>query len=303
MARPKIDSSVLQSLQERDVMRIAAYSSLNLALFCTGAVGAALVPDWWMCVPFWLVTSLSLVGFSNAAHECTHNLYARSSLANRVIGSVWMLPLLLNFGIHRRYHLTHHRFTKQPEDPEFDFDYESFGDRRAYLKAALRWVTILDPLHKFNWTMSVKVACGRDTRFQLSERDKRHVNWNTVGLVLWIIASVGAASLWEEVIWGYWIPLLFGFPLVAWFTAVPEHYGTGESSDAAENTRTIDASLILRTVFWNFNFHTAHHAAPGVPFHNLPELDALLANETRHRTRSYIRFHRELLQELGGAKR
>ncbi|MFX8624383.1 fatty acid desaturase, partial [Acinetobacter baumannii] len=38
------------------------------------------------------------------------------------------------------------------------------------------------------------------------------------------------------------------------------------------NTRSTKTNALMRWICWNMQYHTAHHAFPGVPFSNLPEL-------------------------------
>jgi fatty acid desaturase len=56
---------------------------------------------------------------------------------------------------------------------------------------------------------------------------------------------------------------------------------------------TIVSNPLVRFVFWNTNYHAAHHLTPGVPFHAIERVDALIAPDVapRWRVRSYLAFH------------
>jgi len=49
------------------------------------------------------------------------------------------------------------------------------------------------------------------------------------------------------------------YALVAYVTALPEHFGADFAPQPLDNTRTITTISIIRLLFWNFNYHTAHH--------------------------------------------
>lgn len=282
---------------------VAAYSAATVLLFVLPGAAAALIDRWWLCIPLWLVQGAALVSFSHAAHECTHGLYVSGRLWNRVCGSLWMLPLLLNFGVHRRYHLRHHSYTSRPGDPEYNFEYASFRGVGAYLKAAARWLVVPTPVHRLNWRETVRACRGRASEFVQNERDRSHVRWNALLLVAWAAAAALATWQWPWLLKAYWVPLVFFFPLVTWYTALPEHYGVEPSQSALHNTRSVYAGGLLSRAFWNINFHTAHHYAPSVPFHNLPALDASLRPGVVLSAPSYFSFHARLLAELTGRAR
>lgn len=270
---------------------------MTALLFFVPAAVITQTPHVWLWFPLWFVQAIALVGFSNAAHECTHALYVRSRLLNRIAGTLWMMPLLLNFGVHRRYHLKHHSFTSRLEDPEFTFEYARFENVVDYCRTAAKWLAIPTPLHRLNWRETFRVSIGRDSVFVTNSRERFHVICNMALLLIWLLGTVLATIYWAWLIPAYWVPLVFFFPLVAWFTALPEHYGTESGDDAFLNTRSVYTS-VLRWPFWNFNFHTAHHRAPSVPFYHLPILDAAIRPRIRYQTSSYFAFHVRLLADL-----
>lgn len=278
---------------------VAMYSIMTILLFCLpGAIIVTQSLQIWVYVPLWLVQAVALIGFSNAAHECTHGLYVRNKFLNRVFGSIWMLPLLLNFGIHRRYHLKHHSLTSQIGDPEYNFDYARFGSVRNYFHAAGRWLVLPTPLHFFNWREALQVSLGQHSDFITNARERFYVICNTAVLLAWVFAVTLATIRWPWLIKAYLVPLVFFFPLLAWFTALPEHYGVEPSQNVFLNTRSVYTITFLRYALWNFNLHTAHHYAPSVPFYHLPALDSAIQNRIVFRSSSYFAFHTRLLSEI-----
>ena len=52
-----------------------------------------------------------------------------------------------------------------------------------------------------------------------------------------------------------------------------EHLGLPHGDNVLANTRSTRTNALLRWACWQMQYHTAHHAFPGVPFHRLRELN------------------------------
>ncbi|MGZ4761026.1 MAG: fatty acid desaturase, partial [Ilumatobacteraceae bacterium] len=69
-----------------------------------------------------------------------------------------------------------------------------------------------------------------------------------------------------EALFAVWLaPWLVALVIVVPLVLVTEHYGaTVGTVEAAENTRTVVSNGVVRWMYWNNNFHTAHHQLPTV---------------------------------------
>jgi fatty acid desaturase len=52
-----------------------------------------------------------------------------------------------------------------------------------------------------------------------------------------------------------------------------EHLGRPHEDNVLVNTRSTRTNAVMRWLGWQMQYHTAHHAFPGVPFHRLRELN------------------------------
>jgi len=52
-----------------------------------------------------------------------------------------------------------------------------------------------------------------------------------------------------------------------------EHLGLPHEDNVLVNTRSTRTNVVMRRLCWQMQYHTAHHAFPGVPFHRLRELN------------------------------
>jgi fatty acid desaturase len=79
-----------------------------------------------------------------------------------------------------------------------------------------------------------------------------------------------------------------------------EHLGLPHIDSITENTRSTRTNALMRWLAWNMQYHTAHHAFPGVPFYRLRELheEILVSHGRAPPTMSYLRFQRAVLTAL-----
>ncbi len=100
------------------------------------AVGAALVLHAWMVIfaamalfvlwpnPLTLAVAIVLIGgrqlgLAILMHDAAHGLLFRRKAANdRVAQWLCAYPVATDLRLYRPYHLTHHRLTQQPDDPD-----------------------------------------------------------------------------------------------------------------------------------------------------------------------------------------
>ncbi len=279
-------------------MFYALYSTTTLVGFVTTAWISLRLDFWLAYFVLWMLQAAFLIGASNAAHECTHNLFTPSRTANRWVGAAWMTPLLLSYSVHRRYHLRHHAHTTRDGDPESGFHYSIFPSIGEYLASLVRWLTIFDPLHRLNWGHCVSAIRGDETEFLTDASAVREVRTDILLLLIWLLVAISLSACWPKImLFGYWVPLVFFFAPMAYVTALPEHFSVTRGLDATLNTRSIHTVSIVRFLFWNFNYHTTHHLYPTLPFHALPTAHRHLSGSFSYLEVSYIGFHIRALRE------
>jgi fatty acid desaturase len=55
-----------------------------------------------------------------------------------------------------------------------------------------------------------------------------------------------------------------------------EHLGLTHEDNVLKNTRSTRTNALMRWLGWQMQYHTAHHAFPGVPFHRLHQLNDII---------------------------
>jgi fatty acid desaturase len=260
----------------------SAWKGPLLVLHCWGVIAAAVAVGVWqpllipICV---MVIGTRQLGLAILMHEAAHGGLAKDLKLNDVLGH-WLcaVPIGASLTVYRPYHLSHHRFAQQPEDPDLmlsapfpisgvslrrkiirDLTGQTFFKQRVLLPlAALRGRSrTADDAHDYD-----AVVTGRSVAAFLI--------WNAALLTLLSLFGVWWAffALWL-------LPMATWFPLVTRLRNIAEHACVeGSAEDAFRAARTTRASWWERAFiapYW-VNFHAEHHLFMHVPCWNLPRL-------------------------------
>ncbi len=285
------------------------------------AFGGALVWEyhWFAGI---LVTPIALavlggrqLGLAILMHEGAHGLLHPNRKLNNFLGQ-WPTGAATGSDLHayRTYHLTHHRFTQQPEDPDLSLSKPFPTSRASLLRKVVRDLTgqtfFKQRTHQFAAaSRGVKAllrgessngerdtSAGRALNLQsrsgidapVANVDGAKATARTVGRFLAVQTILLAISL---IFWGimpfvFWlIALATTFQLFLRIRNIAEHACTTTGSDDPfTHARTTYANLIERATvapYW-VNFHSEHHLFMGVPCYNLPHAHALLGKGNYH---------------------
>lgn len=246
----------------------------------------------------WVWPAMALLGAAEIAlfsplHETTHRTPFRSPWLNRLVGWVAGFLLVLPPEGFRLFHLAHHRHTQDPErDPEL------IGAPPLTRRRYLLILTGL-PYWRSQAVGLLRTAAGRDRSPWIPAADRPRVMAEArIYLPLYaavLAVSLAAGSALALLLWVG--PVMMAQPLLRW-VLLAEHSGCVRSDDRWANTRTTLAGLVLRSLFWNASYHTEHHLAPGVPFHALPRLHALVASRLEVVSPGYPAAHAEIRRGL-----
>ena len=225
------------------------------------------------------------LGLAILMHDAAHGLLFADRRLNDSVGS-WLCacPVFTSLVLYRPYHLQHHRFTQQPEDPDLGLSAAFPISRRSLRRKILRDLT------------------GQTAYLRRGDQIRRALGPADFGVVarlghLWrtetgplvanlILFGVLAAA-------GYWwlYPVLWLLPLATWYQLasrvrnIAEHAVVPDNDDPLCNTRTTHANPVIRLLlapYW-VNFHLEHHLFMFVPCWRLPAAHRLLVASCRGR--------------------
>ena len=309
------------------------------AVVALAAFGAAAAWQWsWIAGLVATPVALAILGgrqlgLAILMHEGAHGLLHPDRKMNNFLGQ-WLTGAATGSDLHayRAYHLTHHKFTQQPEDPDlslsapFPTSRDSlrrkairdltgqtfFKQRTAQFTAAWRGVQAMWRSEHGDASAKRDTSAGRMLNLQsrsgidapVANIDGAKTTARTVSRFLTVQAVLLAVSL---LFWG-WLPFALWFVALATtfqlflrVRNIAEHACTATGSeDPFSHARTTYAGLVERATvapYW-VNFHSEHHLFMGVPCYSLPVAHALLGEENYHHRMTIEPDYRTVLRKV-----
>lgn len=218
------------------------------------------------------------LGLSILMHDAAHGALHPNQRVNDVIGD-WLCaaPVGANLTSYRPYHLKHHRYTEQPEDPDRALSAPFPISRKSLWRKIVRDLT---GQTFFKQRIAPLLAKGRgDPRnVVVNEGQARFLLVN-----LGLLAACTAGGVWWAFFALWIVPMATWFPLVTRLRNIAEHACVPGSHDPFRHARTTKASLLERLLiapYW-VNYHAEHHLFMHLPCWSLPAAHRLLAQKGR----------------------
>jgi fatty acid desaturase len=252
------------------------WRGLWLVVHCWGVIGLAMLVGtvWPMTLPLAvMVIGTRQLGLFILMHDAAHGLVHPDRRINDAVAR-WFCSSSL--GEYRPYHLQHHRYVQQAEDPDLGLS-APFPIARASLKRKLLRDLTGQTFYKQRIAPLFAAASKRSPLQRDSQelvRGRRFVIGNALGFAVFALAGLGWTWL---VLW--LLPMATWLPLVTRVRNIAEHALVGrDQPDPLRQARTTQASLVERALlapYW-VNYHLEHHLFTQVPCWSLPKAHALL---------------------------
>lgn len=231
------------------------------------------------------------LGLAILMHDAAHGALHPNQKVNDWVGE-WLCAAPVGARLHsyRAYHLKHHRFTEQPEDPDLALS-APFPISRASL-----WRKVLRDLsgQTFLKQRGAQLFGGRKAGEVVNSS-----NWRFLGVNALMFAALALAGY----CWAYlalWIvPMATWFPLVTRLRNIAEHACVGAGVDPLSHARTTYANGIERLLiapYW-VHYHAEHHAFMHVPCYRLERLNKLLRDKGEDRRMKTAPSYLSVLKE------
>jgi fatty acid desaturase len=253
----------------------SSWLGLVLVAFCWGLIvaAAALFIVWPNPLTYILAVMIigaRQLGLAILMHDAAHGALHSNQKINDWVGE-WLCaaPVGARLVSYRNYHLKHHKFTEQPEDPDLSLSAPFPITRKSLWRKVVRDLTG----QTFFKQRRAQLFGGR--------KDGEVVNASTGHFLL-----MNALLLAICVVSGYWwaYPALWLVPLATWFQFITrirniaEHAVVNTQDDPFTHARTTLANPIERLLiapYW-VHFHGEHHVFMHVPCYRLERMHRLL---------------------------
>jgi fatty acid desaturase len=239
--------------------------------------------------PLTLVAAVMVIGarqlglailMHDAAHAAVHsNLKVNDWAAHWLCAA----PVGADLKRYRPYHLSHHKYAQQAEDPDL-----GLSAPFPITGASLRRKANRDLTGQTFYKQRIK-----PTLDALRTRKVKGLSWTQLNKGLWdfwgpfvitngvMLAVLTAAGLW----WAYpvlWLlPMATWYPLVTRLRNIAEHACTPDNDDPLRHARTTRANPIERLLIapYYVNYHCEHHMFMHLPSWSLPKAHKLLTRK------------------------
>lgn len=258
------------------------WRGLWLVVHCWGVIALAMAMgvQWPLTIPLAvLIIGNRQLGLFILMHDAAHGLLHPNRRVNDVVCR-WLCSSSL--GEYRPYHLQHHRFVQQAEDPDLVLS-APFPITRASLRRKV-WRDLSGQTF-YKQRIGPFFAEFKTKRSPLEQqsqelvRGRRFLIGNALGF-----AVFAAAGWWWVWLLMWLLPMATWLPLITRIRNIAEHALIGsDQPDPLRQARTTHAGWIERALlapYW-VNFHAEHHLFTQLSCWQLPKAHALLQHKGR----------------------
>jgi fatty acid desaturase len=265
-----------------------------------GAIGVSGTLLWftrgsWWAVPIFAVHGVLLNFLYAGQHELSHWTVFRSGWPNEWLGRLFGFVLFYPRTFDQVQHMAHHRFTQDwARDGELARDRYTLGSYLLWMSGVTYWYTRWRRILRFAFGSVTEPYLPAKRHAELIREARLHLAGYAMIVGVSLMAHSGAAVF-------LWLAPMLVMKWVHQLQNTMEHLGLPHEDNVLVNTRSTRTNAVMRWLGWQMQYHTAHHAFPGVPFHRLRELNAAIFTErgAQPPSMTYIGFQIAVLRAFG----
>lgn len=258
----------------RSLSARSSWKGIALVLHCWAVIGAAMAAGvaWPLSIPLMaVIIGNRQLGLFILMHDAAHGLLHAHRPTNDRLAR-WFCGAELD--LYRPYHLQHHRFVQQTEDPDLvlsaPFPVTPDSLRRKILRDLTGQTFFKQRFGRLADKLKARQPGEAAWPLVAAEAKEQRVFLisNGVGFAFFTAAGLGWAWL---LMW--LLPMATWLPLVSRLRNISEHALMAQNgSDPLRHARTTRANLLERLFiapYW-VNYHGEHHMFTQIPCWNLP---------------------------------
>lgn len=271
--------------QEWDhVSRRSDLMGLGMVVHCWAVIALAMAAAIWQ--PILIILAVPIIGARQLGlavlmHEAAHGGLTRNKPINDFVGH-WLAgaPIGGSLKAYRPYHLQHHKFAQQPEDPDLvlsaPFPITQTSLKRKIIRDLTGQTFVKQRYNQLSNAMGLNIRPGKSAGNRMQAAREAAVPYLLTNIAILVFLSV--IGYW----WAFFV--LWLLPMATWnmmvtrLRNIAEHAVVPDHNDPMRHARTTHASLLERVFlapYW-VNYHCEHHMFMHLPFYRLAEAHALL---------------------------
>ena len=266
----------------------SSWRGLALVAHCWAMIFAAgaMAVVWPITLPIAvMIIGTRQLGLAILMHDAAHGALHPNLKVND-----WVAEWICSGGVapYRAYHLQHHKFAQQAEDPDLGLSAPFPITRQSLRRKIVRDLTGQTFFKQHFGPLIGKLRARKPGQGAWpiiaaeARRKRRFLIGNGLGLLVMSLASLVWPPLWWA--WfGLWLlPLATWYPMVTRLRNIAEHACVAkDEADPLRHARTTLASAAERLFIapYYVNYHCEHHMFMHVPCYNLPRVHRMLAGK------------------------
>lgn len=271
--------------QEWDhVSRRSDLMGLGMVVHCWAVIALAMAAAIWQ--PLLIILAVPIIGARQLGlavlmHEAAHGGLTRNKTINDFVGH-WLAgaPIGGSLKAYRPYHLQHHKYAQQQEDPDLilsaPFPITQTSLKRKIIRDLTGQTFIKQRYNQLSNAMGFNIRPGKSAGNRMQAAREAAVPYLVTNIALLVFLSV--TGYW----WAFFV--LWLLPMATWnmmitrLRNIAEHAVVPDHDDPMRHARTTHASVLERIFlapYW-VNYHCEHHMFMHLPFYRLAEAHDLL---------------------------
>lgn len=266
------------------VSRRSDLLGLGMVVHCWAVIGLSMAAVIWQ--PWLIILAVPIIGARQLGlavlmHEAAHGGLARNLAINDFFGH-WLsgAPIGGSLKSYRPYHLQHHKYAQQAEDPDLSlsapFPITQASLRRKIIRDLTGQTFYKQRVNQFANALGLKIRKGVNTANRMQAAREAAVPFLITNSIIFVVLTL--LGHW----WAFFV--LWLLPMATWnmmvtrLRNIAEHAVVPDHNDPMQHARTTHASWLERIFiapYW-VNYHCEHHMFMHLPFYRLAEAHALL---------------------------
>lgn len=268
--------------QWTQITAVSRWKGMALVLHAWAVIMAAIIFALWASHPAaWLLAIIIIggrqLGLGILMHDAAHGGLHPNRKINNFLGH-WASGITVGIDLYsyRTYHLTHHRYTQQKEDPDLILSAPFPIRPISMIRKIARDLSGLTFI-KQRGLQILRAIASLSQGGKFSDQKALFQFW-AVQIIYISLSLLSGLGIGPYILW--FIALATTFPLFLRIRNIAEHAAAPVGSDDPfSHARTTKANIWARTTvapYW-VNYHCEHHLFMGVPCYNLPKLHQILS--------------------------
>lgn len=267
-----------------DLRKLSPWRSAWMIAHCWGVIFGTWVFAVLFPHPLVVLIAIPIVGCRQLGlgilgHDGAHHLLFKSRALNDWVCQ-WLFnrPLLgASIVPYRNYHLMHHRYTQQANDPDLKLSSPFPITRASFRRKVLRDLTGRTALNQHATAIRAVLGSQDDSVWVRAGRGLRRYGPN-IAINAAFLGGFAAAGHWYLYLLLWVVPDITWRALISRVRNIGEHAAVPDNDDRLRNTRTTRAGWLARAFVAPYfvNYHLEHHLLVSCPCHRLPHMHRLL---------------------------